>query len=348
MAAAHARSQSSIPGFVVIVLATAAILFGIAFVRKSNRSGDELVRELRLLREQVSEQAEEIQKIERSVNQYGTTASNLDLDISSLRSMNEALEDRVDAIAGGEPASSSADADDEAAAAVAAVQAEAEARFDAQAVEIAELTAEIFALNDRANQLEHTLAEARAATDAAPATAEPTGEIDVAPEPTREAQTEPAATESTATGPAETEPAETEPVDPPQELEPEAPASTLETARRAAEENVDLLAPFFGHGYEQPDGSRTADAGPMSFAALADTGALDPLTSDVLEENEALRKLTRVASNSPNDRDLWPYSRGDRTKTWYLRKDGRADVPLAHELLVQHGAAFVELGLLAE
>lgn len=129
------------------------------------------------------------------------------------------------------------------------------------------------------------------------------------------------------------------------------PAATLAEAQKVATDNASLLQPFFALGRFQPDsgnGRMTADPSPMSYSALLASGALGDSDYSNLGKDRVLDKLDRIASNQPNDRPLWPFAGGSRSRVWHLRTDGQVTVPKAHRILRQFGVAFVELGLLAK
>jgi hypothetical protein len=368
MTVAHRRAKSPIPGLVVILLATAAVIFGVAVVRRPG-AGDTLASELAALRGMVDELQTAQEKLRRNGDRTRTGLSSLEEELSSSVVTLASLEERL---ARGASALDSAHI---------AAPVHGSDATDA----LLELTAELRAIQVRLNELEQGLDSIPALSRAVPALevlpAQPadrfaggTGEaiaLDVAaahvdqPAPADRAQPadrttsaewatgiDPAAATDEPAMPAdavdETDVADETVASASTEPNTDAPLGevALAAARAAAEQHAELLAPFFGAGCEQPDGSRTRDPGPMSLEALHASGALAPVTSDVPEQNEGLRLLAEVASNAPNDRPHWPYGRGSRARVWYLRRDGRADVPLAHSLLLEHGRAFVELGLL--
>jgi hypothetical protein len=98
------------------------------------------------------------------------------------------------------------------------------------------------------------------------------------------------------------------------------------------------LIPFISRGYYQPDGRRTTEALPMSYTKLAAVGALKP-------EQEGIRMLLATAANS-NDRPrgMFPTVAGGAVE-WSLI-DMKA-VSRAQQLLILHGQAMVENGLLS-
>lgn len=98
------------------------------------------------------------------------------------------------------------------------------------------------------------------------------------------------------------------------------------------------LIPFISRGYYQPDGRRTTEAMPMSYTKLAAVGALKP-------EQEGIRVLLATAANA-NDRPrgIFPTVAGGAVE-WSLI-DMRA-ISSAQRLLIQHGQAMVENGLLS-
>ncbi len=315
----HAARTSPIPGLVVIVLAVAAVLFGVAFVRKPSRAEDSLAGEVARLRASLEDEVKGRKRLERRLSDRVQELDEVSATLSELTYANDANAAALARLGGG-PGTSSA-------ASEAAPRASAEADDEARAAasnQAAETRAEIEALQRRAMDVEAELRDLRA--NLAARVAEAAGEgapVAVTPVPAEVV----VSVESAPGGLLSTE--------------------ALSAARDAADTHAELLAPFFGDGHLQPGGARTDEAGPVSFAALFASGALAAPTEEALEENTGLRALAEFASNAPNDRTLWPYSRGSRTRVWYLRRDGRESVPLAQSLLREHGQAFVALGLLA-
>ena len=303
---AHAARQSPVPGVVVVVLAVAAILFGVAFVRRSETRNADLNREFVRVRAELEAAQTAQTKLARRLNER-------------LRELEEQ----------GFAADGSFDDS------LAGLEFEAEVTIDGATEPQCETSeppppAEVLVLTRPSSKV----------TSAEPTRSEPVP-AQVAPVAPRPIATRVESEKLTIAAPEAPAP-EAAPAD-----STAAPAASLDAARAAAAEHAELLAPFFAPGREQPDGSRTTTPGPMSWSALAACGALVAPTEEALEANPGLRKLAEIASNSPNDRPLWPYTRGSRARVWYLRGDGRARVPLAQALLREHGEAFVALGLLA-
>lgn len=305
----HAARTSPIPGLVVIVLAVAAVLFGVAFVRKSSADTAALTEELARLKGDLDQEATVRAKLERRLSDRQVELEDAAQSIAELSRAQRDLRAEVEravveATAG--PHS--------------AIEREGSRELGPDA---AETRAEIEALQRRAMDLESGLEALRPIVLGAGGA--------------------PAAANDAAARPL---PAEVVTVDagaPPIEV----PDAALAAARAAATEHAALLAPFFDAGVSQPNGGSSASSGPVSYAALVAAGMLAEPTEEALEKNEGLRRLAEFASNTPNDRTLWPYSRGSRARVWYLRGDGRESVPLAAALLREHGPAFVTLGLLA-
>lgn len=97
------------------------------------------------------------------------------------------------------------------------------------------------------------------------------------------------------------------------------------------------LVPFISKGYVQPNG-RTTEALPMSYSKLAAVGALKP-------DQEGIRMLLATAANS-NDRPrgIFPTVAGGAVEWSLIDMDA---IGRAQRLLIQHGQAMVESGLLS-
>ncbi|MEZ6014809.1 MAG: hypothetical protein R3F49_06835 [Planctomycetota bacterium] len=346
----NAARTSPIPGVVVIVLAVVVVLFGVAVVKRPSQPDPAFVREIVALREQVEGTAKERARLERRVNQWSEEIEAAQESVSQLESENQALRaslqeldaEHASLVGASAPVQPSLGANEEGPSGVDPAEfralerraraAESELRALRAQVE-AQAVAQAAATASAQRAAEHAVASSGAAED--PDRSQSKSEV-----PAHDAvAVDPSADD--VEGPMGADQAQSE-APTPAEVDP------LAVARIIASEHAALLAPFFDSGCEQPDGSRTASPGPMSLSALFASGALEPPTAEVLEQNPGLRKLAEFASNAPNDRTLWPYTRGSRARVWYMREDGRQAVPLAQELLRQHGEAFVQLGLLAQ
>lgn len=98
------------------------------------------------------------------------------------------------------------------------------------------------------------------------------------------------------------------------------------------------LVPFISKGFFQPGGGQSTEAVPMSYAKLAAVGVLKP-------DEQGLRMLLSTAANA-NDRPRGKFPQVAGGAIEWSIIDMRF-VTRAHKLLILHGQAMVEHGLLS-